>query len=201
MEIVFASKNIKKAKELQRMAPKDIKILCLSDIPEAKKVPQAEENGKNFVENATIKATYWAKILKKPALGEDSGIAIDALDGAPGIYTKRSISILCPGEDINADKPAELYPKLIQLMEESGNPSKKAHWVSAMALVFPNGEMLTAENDLIGEICECAGEREFGFDQYFMPEGESRTLSEMEPEEKDNIGPRRKSFKEILAQI
>lgn len=93
MKIVLASKNQKKVRELQQIAKeitsKDIEVICLSDIPEIDGYPQAEENGATFLQNALIKAEYWAEILDMPALGEDSGIEIDALGGAPGVYTKR----------------------------------------------------------------------------------------------------------------
>lgn len=206
MKIVLASRNPKKAEELQRMADRyfrrNLTVVCLSDVPEAEGVEQAEENGSTFLENAEIKAKYWAEKLQMPALAEDSGIEIEALNGAPGVYTKRAIAEFCPGEDIDFDRPSELYPKLLKLMEESGNPSKKACWVSAMFLALPNKKKnIIAQNWLCGEMCECAGEREFGFDQYFRPEGASKTLSEMEPQEKDEIGPRLKSFKYILRQI
>ncbi len=79
MKIVLASKNAKKAIELERMAKGKIEILSLKDIPEAKDIPQAEENGTTFIENARIKAKYWANKLNMPAIGEDSGIEIEAL--------------------------------------------------------------------------------------------------------------------------
>ena len=78
--IVFASLNPKKAAEIQRMAPEDIEVVCLKDIPEAANVDQADENGATFMENATIKAKYWAEKLNMPVLAEDSGIVIDALN-------------------------------------------------------------------------------------------------------------------------
>lgn len=206
MKIVFASMNKKKTEELQQMAKlvssKNIEIVCLRDIPEAEGIEQAEENGATFLENAKIKAMYWAKKLNMPALGEDSGIEIDALNGAPGVYTKRSMAILCPGEDINVDKPNELYPKFLDLMNKSGNTSKTAHWVSSMVLVIPDeNKVIEAINTLDGQMCECSGEREFGFDQYFRPDGYDKTLSEMDINEKNSIGPRQKSFKEVISKI
>ncbi len=199
-KIVFASWNQKKAVEIQRMAPEDITIVCLKDIPEAVNVPQAEENGTTFIENATIKARYWAKKLNMPVLAEDSGIEITALNGYPGVYTKRCIEKLRPGASVNADKPEELYPLLLELMAESGNKSTEAKWFSAIAYVDSEREIFATEY-LLGNMCSCAGEREFGFDQYFKPEGLSKTLSELEPEEKDSIGPRKKAFESILAKI
>lgn len=198
MKIVLATKNPKKAVELQRMAPSNLEIICLKDVEDALKIPQAEENGETFVENARIKALYWAEKLQMPAIGEDSGIEIEALKGAPGVYTKRCMEKYCPGEDINVDNPGELYPKILELMAKSGNSSKKARWVSAIVLALPNGESIEALSFLSGEMCECAGDREFGFDQYFKPDGFEKTLSQLEVEEKDKIGPRRKAFMQVL---
>ena len=198
--IVFASMNKKKAEEIQRMAHDNIKILCLKDIPEAKGIPQAEENGSTFLENATIKAKYWAKKLNMPVLAEDSGIEITALDGYPGVYTKRCIEQLRPGSNINADNPDELYPVLLELIAESGKNTTEANWVSSMAYIDGNTELFACES-LIGNMCQCSGERVFGFDQYFTPKDSTKTLSEMTPEEKDKIGPRRKAFESILAKI
>ena len=206
MKIVLVSKNPKKAVEMQRMANElvneNVIIVSLSDIPEAQMEEQAEENGTTFMENAIIKAEYWAKKLQMPALAEDSGIMIDALDGAPGVETKRAIAKFFPGQDINVDRPSEYYPKLLEMMKASGDTSKRASWVSAMALAFTDGRPnIEAQNILYGEMCECAGIREFGFDQYFIPEEYHETLSEMEIAKKDAIGPRYKSLKEIFAKI
>ncbi|MBR2786990.1 MAG: non-canonical purine NTP pyrophosphatase [Clostridia bacterium] len=198
--IVFASWNPKKAAEMQRMAPEGIQVICLKDIPEAVNVPQAEENGTTFKENATIKAKYWVEKLNMPVLAEDSGIEIEALNGYPGVYTKRCIEKLRPGANVNVDKPEELYPILLELMAESGNASTQAQWVSAMAFIDSEREVFATEY-LLGDMCPCAGERKFGFDQYFKPAGFDKTLSELDPEEKDNIGPRKRAFERILDQL
>lgn len=199
-QIVFASCNPKKAQEMQRMAPENIKIICLKDIPEVANLPQAEENGKTFLENATIKAKYWAEKLKMPVIAEDSGIEIDALDGYPGVYTKRCLEKLCPGANVNVDNPGELYPIILDLMSESGNTDTTAHWVTAMAFI-DNERTIYVEEKLDGDMCQKAGQREFGFDQYFKAKGYNKTLSELSPEEKDKIGPRRKAFETILKAI
>lgn len=198
--IVFASMNSKKAAEIQRLSPENIKIIYLKDIPEAVGKEQVQENGKTFLENATIKATYWAKIIKMPVLAEDSGIEIKALNGYPGVYTKRCIKQLRPGTNINEDNPSELYPLLLELMAESGNPSTEAIWVSSMAYIDDSQKIFSCEQ-LQGNMCSCAGNRVFGFDQYFKPTGFNLTLSEMSPEEKDKIGPRRKAFEKIISKI
>ena len=199
-KIVFASWNPKKAAEIQRMTPEGIKFVCLKDMPEAADVPQAEENGTTFKENATIKAKYWAEKLNMPVLAEDSGIEIDALNGYPGVYTKRCIEKLRPGVKANTDKPDELYPVLLEFMSESGNPSTQAKWVSAMAYIDSEKEVFATEY-LLGDMCPCTGERVFGFDQYFRPTGLNKTLSELSPEEKDSYGPRKRAFESILNQL
>lgn len=198
--IVFTSWNPKKAVEIQRMAPKGIKIVCLKDIPEISNIPQAEENGNTFLDNARIKAKYWAEKLNMTVLSEDSGIVIDALNGYPGVYTKRCIEQLCPGTNINEDNPDELYPVLLQLMEERGITDTTAYWVSAIVCIDSN-KTIYARESLQGDICSCRGERKFGFDQYFKVKGKNKTLSELEPEEKDKIGPRNKALKSILNQL
>ena len=199
-EIVFASFNSKKAEEIQRMAKDQVKVICLKDIKEAQSIEQAEETGSSFKENAIIKAKYWAEKLNKPVIAEDSGISIDALDGYPGVFTKRCIEKLCPGANVNVDNPDELYPSLLKLMKESGNESTNAYWSSAIAFVCGEKEVVVEES-ISGDMCAKAGNREFGFDQYFKPTGLNKTLSELEPQEKDKIGPRRKAFEEILKQI
>lgn len=196
-KIVFASWNQKKAVEIQRMAPKEIKVVCLKDISKAANIPQAEENGTTFLENATIKAKYWAEKLNMPILAEDSGIVIDALNGYPGVYTKRCLEYLCPGANVNVDKPEELYPILLKLMVESGNADTTAHWVSAMAFI-DSDKTIYAKESVKGDMCKCAGERKFGFDQYFKVKGLEKTLSEITPEEKDKISPRKRAFESIL---
>ena len=198
--IVFASWNPKKAVEMQRMAPEGVKVVCLKDIPEATNVPQAEENGATFLENATIKAKYWAEKLNMAVIADDSGIVIDALNGYPGVYTKRCLEQLCPGANVNADKPAELYPVLLELMAKSGNADTTAHWVSAMAYI-ESDRTIYVEESLDGDMCPCAGKREFGFDQYFKAKGFNKTLSELTTDEKDKIGPRKKAFESIIKLI
>ena len=91
-EIVFASFNLKKAEEIQRIAKDKVKVICLKDIKEAQDIEQAEETGETFAENAKIKAKFWTEKLNMPVIAEDSGISIDALDGYPGVFTKRWIS-------------------------------------------------------------------------------------------------------------
>lgn len=200
--IVLATKNPKKAEEIQRMVPNNIQINCLSELPEAEGISQAEETGETFRENALIKAKYWAKKLRPKipnvrVLAEDSGLEIEALNGYPGVLTHRCVKELCPEANINEDKPEQLYPLLLKLMEESGNPSKDAKWVSAMAYV-DSEKQLSDEQCVVGLMTQCEGEKAFGFDQYFSVN--NKTLAQMTYEEKDMIGPRRKALMDVLSK-
>ena len=85
-------------------------------------------------------------------------------------------------------------------MAESENKDTTAHWVTAMAFI-DNERTIYVEEKLDGDMCQKAGQREFGFDQYFKAKGYDKTLSELSPEEKDNIGPRKKAFETILKAI
>lgn len=200
--IALASWNPKKATEIQQMIlAQNINVICLRDIPEAENIPQADENGATFLENAKIKAKYWSKKLNMPVLAEDSGLTINALNGYPGVYTKRCIEQLVPETtNVNVDKPAELYSILLNLMEQSTIKDTTAYWFSAM--VFIDGKKtICAEESLKGDMCHCAGTREFGFDQYFKAKGFDKTLSELNMEEKNKISPRRKALESILNKL
>ena len=105
---------------------------------------------------------------------------------------KRNISIL--------EGYYKLYPMLLKLIDESKTKSKTAHWVSAISYVDGEEEICKQES-ISGKMCSCRGDRKFGFDQYFEPEGKNKTLSELLPEEKDEIGPRKKAFLEVLEKI
>ena len=206
MKIVFATWNPKKIIEIQRMTPEGVEILCLRDIPEAQGVPQAEETGTTFQENADIKAKFWAEKLGMTTIAEDSGIEIEALNGYPGVYTKRCIEKLRPGIelDVDSDNPDELYPTLLEIMAETGNKSTSAKWVSAMALCYfgkTKYHTISVKYSLKGNMCSRAGDRVFGFDQYFKPNGYDKTLSELAPEVKDSIGPRKEAFNRILSEM
>lgn len=200
MKIVFASWNPKKAEEIQRMAPKGIEILCLKDIPEAMGIPQVEESGSTFLENALLKAHYWADKLKMPIIAEDSGICINALNGYPGVFTKRCIEQLCPNSEVNEDNPNLLYPLLLKLIADRGEHNTEAYWISSIAFIYGDIE-LKEEGRVKGNMCECAGERVFGFDQYFKPKGYTKTLSEMTLSEKDSVSPRFDAFSKIMAHF
>ena len=189
MKIVLASRNKKKIKELRDLLSQsiaDIEILSLDDVGIHGEI---EEDGATFAENALIKARVAAE-SGYIAVGDDSGLTVDALDGAPGIYSAR----FSGGTD--EDNNALLLEKLFD------KDDKRAHYTCAMALCSPSGELTLAEGYMYGTITsERRGERGFGYDPLFIPVGETRTVAEMTDEEKNAISHRANALKLLLERL
>lgn len=152
-----------------------------------------EESGKDFAENAAIKAQAFAKAGGLPALADDSGLEVDALDGAPGLYSNRFF----PGADTDAKRRAALLARL------AGLPRPwTARFRSTVCLAFPDGSQHLAEGECRGEIVlEERGEGGFGYDRIFLVEGEGRTMAELRMAEKNQLSHRARAMtkmKEIL---
>ena len=144
-------------------------------------LPEPEETGTTFEENAFIKAEAACKETGLPAVADDSGLCVDYLDGAPGIYPARFAQ---PGKR-----------RLTVLEKLQGVPAEQrgAHFVSAVCCVFPNGDKIEAEGKCFGTIAfDSRGENGFGYDSIFEQEG--RTFGEMSDEEKDARSHRGKAF-------
>ena len=188
MKLIIASNNKHKIYEIKKMlGTKFSEILSLS---EAKISHETVEDGKTFLENAFKKAREIAEISGAASLADDSGICVDALDGAPGIYSAR----FSGGDDEDNNK--------LLLEKLSGKSNRGAHYTCAMALVYPDGKEISAEGYMYGEITDTPrGERGFGYDPLFIPTGESRTVAEMTDEEKNAISHRANALKAILAKL
>lgn len=186
MKIVVATRNRKKLEELQRLM-KDIKIelLSLDDFPH---VPEVIEDGKTFEENAIKKAIFIAKATGLPAIADDSGLVVDALEGAPGIYSARYA-----GEPSDDRKNIE---KLLRDMATFPDHKRQAHFICVIALATPKGEVKTFTGSVDGIITkEPRGEGGFGYDPVFEPEGLNRTFAEISREEKDSMSHRMRAIK------
>ena len=157
-------------------------------------VDDVEETGDTFEENALIKATTIARATGLPAIADDSGLCIDALGGAPGIYSARWAGT--HGDDL-----ANIRKVLEQL---SNVPSSKrsARFICVIALALPDGRSEVVRGELPGEIRrESAGSNGFGYDPIFQPTGFLQTLAEMTPEAKDEISHRARALREIAPKI
>ena len=192
MKAVLASHNKHKIAELQTLLSRhlpEIEILSLSDVGLEGEIV---EDGLTFEDNALIKARYAAS-SGYIGLGDDSGLCVDALGGAPGIYSARYA-----GESADDVKNNE---KL--LSELDGKDSRRAYFVCTIACVFPNGDdsiIVTGKTE--GEILkELNGEGGFGYDPLFFVKEKNKTYAEMSSEEKNAISHRGKAIELLAASL
>ncbi len=193
MKLIIASNNKHKIYEIKEiLSGKFDEILSLA---EAGIDHETLEDGTTFMENARKKAREIAELSGCAALADDSGICAHALGGEPGIYSAR-YSGICGGHGDDEDNNRLLIKNL------SDKEDKTAHYTCAMALCYPSGEELLAEGYMYGSIIsEGRGERGFGYDPIFVPDGEERTVAEMTDEEKNAISHRGNALKALLAKL
>ena len=202
MDMILASRNQKKIKELNAILSasiSDIRILSLDDIGFSDDI---EENGTTFEENALIKArtAMAAGGNRYPAVADDSGLAVDVLDGAPGVYSARYAGE--HGDD--AANNACLLQHLVDIPDEK----RTAQFVSVIACVFPDGHEIVVRGEAKGRILhEYRGEGGFGYDPLFLylPESEkepqNKTFSEMNAEEKNLISHRGRAIRKLADEL
>ena len=190
--IILATNNKSKVKEIsEMMSGSDIIFVSLAD---AGINVEVEETGTTFEENALLKAREICKLSGKPTISDDSGLEIDALDGAPGIYSSRFM-----GEDTSYDiKNNALTEKL----ENVADPDRTARFRCCMALVLPDGREFVTEGAMEGIIArEPKGINGFGYDPIlFIPEY-NRTSAELSSEEKNNISHRGEALRKMIEVI
>ena len=188
--LVVASHNRAKAAEIQRILSDeglDLDVVSLADVPGVELPP---ETGGTFGENATLKAEHAAAATGLPAVADDSGLEVDALDGEPGIRSARYA-----GENASDQ---DRYEKVLSLLREVPDESRTARFRCAVAYSDPEGQVLLAEGTCEGRIArEPAGAGGFGYDPIFMPEGETRTMAQVTPEEKHAVSHRGRAFRRL----
>ena len=193
MELIIASNNKHKIREIKKILGG--RFANIRSLAEAGIFHETVEDGKTFLENAVKKAREISEISGVAALADDSGICVDALGGAPGIYSARFAGG-CSEHSADEDNNKLLLEKL------SGEDDRRAHYTAAVAIVWPDGRTVTAEGHLFGEIiAEPRGEGGFGYDPLFVPEGESRTVAEMTDSEKNEISHRARALEAILKKL
>ena len=199
MELILASRNKKKIREVETILRSHfpgIRILSLDDVGY---VGDIEENGSTYEENALIKArtALTAGKNRYPAMADDSGLSVDALDGAPGVYSARYAG----GHGDDAANNALLLKNLAHLPEHE----RTARFVCTIALVYPDGREITVRGETEGRIIdEARGNGGFGYDPYFYYEPFGKTFAELTAEEKNAISHRGKAIAmvaEILKNI
>lgn len=185
--LVIATHNPGKLRELRELlAPYRIDAISAGDMS----LNEPEETGTTFRDNARIKADAAAKASGAAAFADDSGLAVDALDGAPGVYSAR-----WAGPDRNFHRAMETVEQKLRERGATTPDRRKAHFVSALCVAWPDGHVEEFEGRVGGTlIWPPRGDKGFGYDPIFLPDGYARTLGEMPSEEKHGLPPRGKGL-------
>ena len=181
-KLVIATHNPGKLAEMcELLAPHGVEAVSAGELG----LGEAEESGKTFEANARIKAVAAAQAAKLPAFADDSGLVVDALDGAPGIYSARWAG---PNKNFN-----EAMARIERLLQERGATApdkRKAHFVSALCVAWPDDHLEEVEARADGTLVwPPRGSAGFGYDPMFMPDGFDRTFGEMTSVEKHGLPP------------
>ena len=191
MAFVLASNNAGKLREFEQL----FSTLGLEVLPQAQfGVEDADETGLSFIENALIKARHASEKTNKPAMADDSGIVVPALNGAPGIYSARYSG---KGDTANNDK-------LLQALDGVEGAGRNAFYVAVIALVkHANDPMpIIAEGRWYGRIAETpAGDGGFGYDPLFIPDGFDITAAQMARDEKQSLSHRALALNALAPQL
>ena len=192
MEIIFATKNTGKLKEIALvMKEAGIELISMAEAGMDIDIPEV---GETFMENALTKAETIAKISKRPAMADDSGLEIDYMDKLPGVHSALYLGVDTPYSIRNK--------KILDMLKDVPFDKRTARFVCVMAYVSPEGKVLTAEASMDGYIAyEEKGENGFGYDPiFFLPEY-NMTSAELTTDEKNKISHRGKALRLILEKI
>lgn len=191
-QIVLATHNKGKIAEIQAlMQDFNMEVLSMRDIPD---IPEVEENGDTFLDNALKKAREIAEATGIMALADDSGLAVDALHGAPGVYSARY-----SGEDANDEKN---NIKLLKEMKDIPDSRRTARFQCVMVLYHPGGEWISTEGVCEGMIArEPSGSHGFGYDPvFFLPE-QGCSMARLEQEKKNAISHRGDALRKLRKML
>lgn len=186
-KLVIASHNPGKVREIaELLGPFGVEAIGAGALG----LPEPVEDGDSFIANARLKALAAAAGAKLPALADDSGLAVEALGGRPGIHSARWAG------------PSKNFALAMRRIEDelAGATDRRAHFVCALALAWPDGHCECFEGLVHGQLVwPPRGTRGFGYDPVFVARGEKRTFAEMDPAEKHAISHRAAAFRELVA--
>ena len=185
-KLVIASHNAGKIREIGGLlAPFGVDVVSAGDMD----VEEPEETGLTFIDNAVLKAKHSADATGLPALADDSGLAVTALDGAPGIYSARW-----------AGQPRDFNRAMRRVQDElADNADRAAKFICALALAWPDGHVEVFEGKVEGTITwPMRGDKGFGYDPIFQPDGHQISFAEMEPAKKHEMSHRADAFKQLV---
>jgi XTP/dITP diphosphohydrolase len=188
--LVLATRNAGKTKEMKELLQDfPVEIKNLEDFGP---IPRVKEDGATFDDNAYKKASFTAKVLGFPALADDSGLEVDALDGAPGVHSARYAGPDATDEQNNA--------KLLSDM--AGKTDRAAHFTCVVSIAVPTGGALTYEARCEGLVAEApAGDNGFGYDPVFYYPPLKKTFAQLSREEKNQVSHRGKVFAELKEEF
>ena len=196
-KLVVATHNAGKLKEIQALlAPYGIECLSAGALG----LPEPAETGTTFIENALIKAQTAAQASQIPALADDSGLCVDALGGAPGVYTADWAEA-----DVFEGGPRRDWYMAMgkvegKLAELGPDTPRDCHFVCVLAIAWPDGEHVVYEGRAAGTLTwPPRGKLGFGYDPVFVPVGDTRTFAELDPAEKHEISHRADAFAKLVA--
>ena len=190
MKLILASNNAHKLTEMKAiLAPYFAEIVSMG---EAGIEHETVEDGKTFMENAVKKAKELAELSGCCAIADDSGLCVDALAGGPGVFSARFAGVHGDDKANNA----------LLLKELEGEHDRGAHYTCAIALAWPDGRLLTAEDYLYGEIAyDERGTNGFGYDPLFLLKELGLRTAELTPEEKNRISHRGKALRKLVEEL
>jgi XTP/dITP diphosphohydrolase len=192
MRIILATNNENKVAEISAIL--GALGITVEGAASAGGMPEVDEDGVTFAENALAKARVGTRHFGEPALADDSGLEVPALDGRPGVYSARYAGPGCSYADNNR--------KLLGEMADLEGDKRRGRFVCSAALAFPDGQEYVVEGGLFGTITtEPKGSGGFGYDPVFVPDGNDRTLAEMSAEENNEISHRRRAFEKMAGVI
>ncbi|WHY84913.1 XTP/dITP diphosphatase [Neobacillus novalis] len=187
-EVIIATKNPGKAREFEHIfASRGIVVRTLLDFPE---IPDVEETGSTFEENAILKAEAVSKALNKMVIGDDSGLMVDALEGRPGIYSARYA-----GEPKNDQNNTD---KVLSELKDVPEVERTARFYCALAVAVPGQETITVSGTCEGRILEeRRGSNGFGYDPVFYVPEQGAAMAELSSDEKNKISHRANALKKL----
>ena len=194
MRLVAATHNPGKAREIEALLDGHYEVVTAGSL----NLPEPDETEATFSGNALLKARHAADLSGEVALADDSGLSVAALDGAPGIFSARWAG---PDKDFGfAMKRVE--DRLEEIGSANDENGRRAWFTSALAVAWPNGPAVVVEGRVDGLLTfPPRGDRGFGYDPIFIPEGHSQTFGELDPALKDSISHRARAFAKLKAAL
>ena len=190
MRLVAATHNAGKAREIHALLDGHYTVVTAGEL----NLPEPAETETTFVGNAMLKARHAAQFSGEVALADDSGLSVAALDGAPGIFSARWGG---PQKDFDS-----AMKKIEDRLEELGSPGRAAWFTSALAVAWPDGPCVVVEGRIDGVVTfPPRGDRGFGYDPLFVPEGYDQTFGEMDPVLKESMSHRTRAFEKLKAAL